>query len=571
MSNSRKKKYLLLGSLCLVLVFGAILLWRTYGPGCKALTSRGIEWERSELDDGLTVEFSTTFFVGDTSDLSNYFFVAPGAQVVQVLLNHQIIMDLHPYAYYPQNLDSMNFDIRKIYEVHPHYIGDYKVRSAIREGYNSLRVWITKKNLEEYGSEDWKLGAYCDQFSFRYKNERKWEGHVRETQETIPILYLYVPDHVIPDDPKVRGTSKLMAGKEVLFEEDVLLEARGRSSQAFSKKQFNMRVVEKGGKSRKDIAIGQMPPAADWILYGPYIDLSQIRNSIAYSLFQDMGHYAPRFIPIELMINNNYRGLYYLMEKVQAIPGRVDIRFDPQDSMDVANNAFLVQVNPASENDLILYPSHTSFIMEDPQPGYEPSNWYIKRTTDQLSIITRAIDDQIPNLNEAIDFQSFADFIILNELAKNIDAYRLSTFLHKTYEKDDPRIFAGPVWDFNLAFGCSKEENGTIPEGWIFSNTAIVDEMWLNLFNHPAFNSFLQSRYKTLRKGLLSEKSIHQRIDSLVQSIQPVLKYNEMRYGWPESNFWPYEQIPSDHAEEISRIKDFLSVRMQWMDAQLNE
>jgi hypothetical protein len=382
-------------------------------------------------------------------------------------------------------------------------------------------------------------------------------------------MYLEVPDHLIPDDPKVRGATRLELAGEVLLSSEILLETRGRSSQAFDKKQFNMRFVEDGSKERKLLSISNMAPASDWVLYGPFIDLSLIRNNLAYSLSEALGHYAPKSIPIELFINNNYRGLYFLMEKVQSMRGRVDLRFDPLDSLNTDNNAFLVLVNPVSENDLVLYPSDLAFILEDPIPGIDPEQWYIKRTTDQLGIITRAIMDEIPNLDDAVDFTSFADYILINELAKNIDAYRLSTFFHKMHEKDNPRLMAGPVWDFNLAFGNSVDGKGTELENWVFDQPEIVDSMWLKLFNHPTFHSYLVNRYTNLRSGLLSENSINNRIDSIVNKISAVLPNNLSRFGWPEDVFWPYGSVPKDHDTEIQNIKSFIAARLNWMDREL--
>lgn len=556
---------LLVMLLCIALVFA----WRTYGPGWKSLAGKGLEWEMKELEDGRTIEFSTTFFIGDTADLSDYYFVAGGTQVLQVLINHKIVMDKNPYSYYPQNNDSTNIEIHKYYAFQNHYFGDEVIHSAIKPGYNSLRIWTTHEGLRSMGPNGWKLVAYNDAFSTRYKNEKRSKGVDWHPSPDIAVMYLDVPEHLIPDDPKVRGRASMKLGGNQILSSDVLLETRGRSSQAFDKKQFNMRFVEEGSKERKQLPIASMAPASDWVLYGPFVDLSQIRNNLAYSISEALGHYAPKSVPIELFINNNYRGLYFLMEKVQSLPGRVDIRFDPSDSLNSDNNAFLVLVNPAAENDLILYPSHQSFILEDPIPGIEPEKWYIKRTTDQLGVITRAIMDEIPNLDEAIDFASFADYILVNEIAKNIDAYRLSTFFHKLHEQDNPRLMAGPVWDFNLAFGNSLEGKGTEVSNWVFEQPEIVDSMWITLFNHPKFHPFLVDRYKKLRSGLLSENSINQRIDSIVNQISAVLPNNLQRYGWPEEYFWPYESIPPDHSSEIQNIKTFIAARLTWMDGEL--
>jgi CotH kinase protein len=571
MPIKKRTKYLLVAFVFLSLISGLVIMWKTYGPGWKKLTVKSIEWERKELEDGRTIEFSTTFFISDTADLRNYYFVCNGSQVLQLLINHKIIMDKNPFSYYSQNLDSSSFQVFKYYDSQAHFMGDDVVKSAIRPGYNSLRVWTTEDGLRKLGNGGWKFGAQSTGFSTRYRNDTERTGYAWKPNSEIPVLYIDIPDHLIPDDPKVRGKSRMLRGNELIFSSDVLMETRGRSSQAFDKKQFNLRTVETGSKSPMAVQVAHMASSSEWVIYGPFIDLSQIRNDIAYSLSQDLGHYAPKSIPVELVLNNNYRGLYFFMEKIRSQPGRVDIRFDPSDSLNESNNAFLVQANQPSAKDVVLYPSKLAFILEDPTDGFKAEKWYIKRATEQLAIITRAIDDQIPNLDQAIDFKSFADFYIVNELAKNIDAYRLSTYFHKTHEDDNPRMFAGPIWDFNLAFGNTAEGGGTKTDGWIFDNPGVVDSIWVKLFNHPTFHQFLQQRYSDLRKGLISEVSINQRIDSLVNNISPVLANNWARYGWPSTDFWPYEKVPADYSTEIANIKGFIASRLKWMDGELRD
>lgn len=552
-------------------VIGAWFFWRAYGPGWKSLTVKSVEWQQVELEDGRTIEWSTTFYVADTSDLRNYYFVASGSQVFQVLINHKIVMDKNPFSYYAQTPDSSEVYISKVYEPQAHYIGDQKVRSAIRQGYNSLRIWTTRDGIGLYGTNDWKLGAYNKSVSTRYKSDKRTMGYEWKPNVEIPVLYVDVPEHLIPDDPRVRGTSKLVKAGKLIFSSDVMLETRGRSSQAFEKKQFSLRTVEKASKKRMNIQVGDLAPGSDWILYGPYSDLSLIRNEFAYSLSRALGHYAPHSIPVELVLNNNYRGLYFFMEKIQCQPGRVEIRFDSSDSMNVSNNGFLVQIDQASHKDIVLHPTKQSFILEEPETGYDAENWYIHRTTEQLGIVIRAIRDQITNLDQAIDFESFADLYIINELSKNVDAYRLSTYFHKTHEELNPRIFAGPIWDFNLAFGNCADNGGNRIDAWVFDNPGVVDSMWVKLFNHPKFHNYIKDRYFELRKGILSESALYNRIDSLVQTISSVLPHNIERYGWPQSEFWPYAKVPANHGEELENIKSFLSARLQWMDAELRK
>ena len=69
-----------------------------------------------------------------------------------------------------------------------------------------------------------------------------------------------------------------------------------------------------------------------------------------------------------------------------------------------------------------------------------------------------------------IDVDSFADHILINELAHNVDAYRLSAYLYKDSDEDGGLLSFGPVWDFDRAFGnvtycdCEKTSGLTIDD-----------------------------------------------------------------------------------------------------------
>ena len=60
-----------------------------------------------------------------------------------------------------------------------------------------------------------------------------------------------------------------------------------------------------------------MPSENDWILYAPYQDKSLMRNVLAYKLSNQMGRYTSRTKFCELYINDEYLGVYVLMEKIK--------------------------------------------------------------------------------------------------------------------------------------------------------------------------------------------------------------------------------------------------------------
>ncbi|MDZ4752183.1 MAG: CotH kinase family protein [Flavobacteriales bacterium] len=564
----KKKKFIFISTAIVVLMASLIALLHFFGPGEKYLTKRGADWQKKVLEDGKTIEFSTDFFVDDPEKLSDIFLWAPGSQVLQLLINHRVVMDLNPYAYYPSDVNGTSISFDEYHKPQPHFIGDTKMKQALKKGYNSIRIWTTSEGLGGWQHNDWRLIANYSGLSFRYGNSQKEVPFEWTPDNDRPVVYIDVDENIIPDNPRVSGALTLKSEGELLFYSSVELETRGRSSQVISKKQFNVRLVDVKNHDPIYESIDGMAPAADWILYGPYMDLSLIRNSLAFSIYSQMGHYAPKTKLVDLVINNNYRGAYVLTEKIQALPGRLKITMYPTDTLNPRNNGFLVQVNPSNEKDKVFFIRTASFVLEKPHVNYKESKLYESYVAGQLNIMLDPVMIAGENYDYTIDFKSFADFFLINELSKNIDAYRLSAYFHKTHEDEDALIKAGPIWDFNIAFGVDDETGGANPEGWIYQKSDATDSLWHRLNKNREFSQFLKSRYAELRKDVFSETNIISLIDSLVSDIEPYIEDNRRRYGWPSKDFWPYIKLPVDYNTEINNMKSFLRKRLLWMDEQ---
>ena len=75
-----------------------------------------------------------------------------------------------------------------------------------------------------------------------------------------------------------------------------------------------------------------MPEENDWVLYAPWQDKTMIRNVLIYQLSNDIGRYTSRTRFVELFLNNEYKGVYVLMEKIKRDNNRIDIsKLDPDE------------------------------------------------------------------------------------------------------------------------------------------------------------------------------------------------------------------------------------------------
>jgi hypothetical protein len=104
----------------------------------------------------------------------------------------------------------------------------------------------------------------------------------------------------------------------------IAIEIRGSTSQQYPKKSYGFETQTALG-ANNNVALMGLPIENDWILNGPYPDKTLLRDALTYELSRNMGHYSSRFRFCELLINNQYLGVYLLFERIKRDNDRVDI------------------------------------------------------------------------------------------------------------------------------------------------------------------------------------------------------------------------------------------------------
>ena len=151
-----------------------------------------------------------------------------------------------------------------------------------------------------------------------------------------------------------------------------------------------------------------------------------------------------------------------------------------------------------------------------------------------------SLDTGYPSI---MNVESFVDFILLQELAKNVDAYRLSTYIYKNKESVDNRLTAGPVWDFNHGYGnCDYGETWEVDNWLLEYNPEGGDQMsfwWERLWQDENFQYKAAERYTELRSTIFSEDHIYSIIDSSVNELGDAVDRNFSKWPILNTYVWP--------------------------------
>ncbi|MFZ1291267.1 MAG: CotH kinase family protein, partial [Melioribacteraceae bacterium] len=289
------------------------------------------------------------------------------------------------------------------------------------------------------------------------------------------------------------------------FDGKITIELRGSSSMAYPKKQYRLETIDSIGENL-NVSLCGLPKENDWILNGPYNDKTLIRNFISYGLSNKLGRYASRTVFCELILNDEFQGLYILLETVKRDKNRVNIAelTNLENEGDELTGGYIIKIDKMDgENFDFWYSQYgTPYQFHYPKPDEitQAQKDYIKKYLNDFENIMFYNSE---NYSDFIDVDSFIDHFIINEFCKNVDAYRLSSYLYKDQDIKNAKLFAGPIWDFNLTFGDAwNEEDLYRSDGWQVNYSFVypydgfrVPFWWNKLFDDKYFQEKLSQRW----------------------------------------------------------------------------
>ncbi len=417
----------------------------------------------------------------------------------------------------------------------------------------------------------------------------------------LPIVVVNTYGVDIPDEPKINGTMGIINNGNGAtnslsdafneFNGLIAIEKRGSSSNGFPAKSYGLET--RGPDSiNYNASIFDWPADNDWILYAPYTDKSLMRNVLTYQMGRDQGRWAPRTEFCELVLNGEYMGVYVFMERIKVNPGRVDI--DPLLPSDTIDNeltgGYILKLDKTTAGGIIAWESpyfgappstnYTTFQLHDPEINeLHPSQLsYIQgyvTTWENILMDSLLFNHPLVGYSQFIDPGSFIDFFLANEITKNVDGYRISTFLYKDRLSDGGKIHAGPLWDFNIALGNSDYCNGPNVEGWEmdFNNFCAggLDNpfWWHRLLEDSVYANQTHCRWQELRQGRWSDDYLMNYIDSVAASLEETSQRHFQRWPILGTYVWPNNFIGNTYQEEIDYLKSWIVDRTAWMDSNM--
>ncbi|NLJ42362.1 MAG: T9SS type A sorting domain-containing protein [Bacteroidales bacterium] len=422
-----------------------------------------------------------------------------------------------------------------------------------------------------------------------------------QLSSNLPIVVITTPGGAeIPDEPKIIADMKIISNGTNMRNSEgdpgnvysgiIAIETKGQYSGILPQKPFLLETRDASGNNLNVPILG-MPEENDWVLTANYNDKAFLRNFLSFEIFRKMGHYAPRTVYCEVVVNGEYLGIYLMGEKIKQDKNRVDIsKLKPDESVGddlsggyiFANdyydntNSWKSNFSPVNKPGAEVY-----FVYIDPKPTEltQIQKTYLKNFVDSFeqTLYSSSFTNPASGYRAYLDVNSFIDYFILQELSRNVDGYKKSRYYYKDKDSKGGKINSGPPWDFDWAYkdvleGCIHTDP-TDGSGWAYRinecDVSPVPPSWeVRLLEDENYANRIHERYFQLRKTYLSETYLHHVIDSVAYLLDeaqqrhydkwPILGIN---VGTAESG-----EQPLTYAGEIEKFKNWIHRRLTWLD-----
>ena len=364
---------------------------------------------------------------------------------------------------------------------------------------------------------------------------------------------------------------KIYEGETLVYDRKARMNYRGSSSLNFVKKSYafcpgDANCEEKDGqadyvKTAKLNMLGVGKACdKDWVLYAAAADPSLMRNRLVFDSYKAMtGKWGVNSRYVELIVDGVYKGVYVFMDKITMNENRVEVnedkgfivKFDKTDREDrvgglngVLGDEKTFKTSNTGKDDIGTYDTSIDqrFEIEYPEKDDYKTGW--KARVDGIQGMFQAFEDALKQgdyatVQKYIDYTSWADWFIINEFTKNVDAYRASCIFVYTGEAG-AKIEARPLWDQELSFN-NQASKGTSDKGSNSTTGLLIQHsnvysdafkapFWFTgggsditggLLSDPCFVQVVKERWNIHQFGALSKKSLEDLVDKYEDDLAP--------------------------------------------------
>ena len=412
--------------------------------------------------------------------------------------------------------------------------------------------------------DNWAQGAWMNIDTWRNQNTNPGTSTL---SQQLPVVYVTTTAPIESKEEYVTGTlyiDPLGTGYEALgtAEAPITAQFKGRGNwtwTGFDKKPYRIKM------DSKQKVLG-MPSNKHWCLMAAADDnLGFLRMPLGHMISEAIGlRWTPRLVPVELVLNNKYVGLYFMTEHVRVGSKRVNIeeQEEGEKQADLITGGWLVEIdNYATENNITFTEGNGQDIMvslKEPEVLSSEQRNYIVNQMHELNSALYEKNSQ--HIERILDMKEAAKYYLVQEIMGDCESYHGSCYLYK--DRDSLGVVDkwkfGPVWDFGNSYR-SYHHNG-----WIYERPQFA-QYWIGqLATWPAFQKELSEQwwiyYHTKKDEVRAQLTEISKLITQAAKNDAVVWRNTLNYT-----------DNSNMTEKTNSILEQYDWRIQWLYSKLGE
>ena len=282
-----------------------------------------------------------------------------------------------------------------------------------------------------------------------------------------------------------------------------------------------------------------MPSSRHWVLLAnAEYWMGQANDALPFEIGRRMGmSWNPHQVPVEVVLNGQYIGMYFLAEKIEVAKTRVNIikQNDGETDATRVSGGWLLEIDNYNEPDQIEFTEGNGWVfwasLHSPKKLSSVQRSYM---TDFLMAADNAIytaDKSSTEWEKYIDIDSLAVFYLIQEVMDNPESFSGSCYFHKQ-RGDSTKLIFGPFWDGGSSFERytrTYEFNQFIYD----EPPSYVHQRWIHeIAKFPRFQECVRKHWKHFYNDIYP--TIDQFLDEFAASIEVAGNCDHIR--WPQYN-----------------------------------
>ena len=381
---------------------------------------------------------------------------------------------------------------------------------------------------------------------------------------TLPVLYITTENNTpVTSKDYYLNASYYLDAKGIAGYDNIgsaaaplTMEIKGRGNYSwtgFNKKPYRLKLADKQPllgmvKSKHFNLLAHADDAKDKKGY--------MRNAAGFELSKMLGiAWTPDARPLEVVMNGDYIGLYFLTEHIRVDKDRVNIveQEDEETDAQKITGGWLVEIDNYDSDPHITIKEGGKTTMwvtyKSPEVLSSEQETYL---TQQIQLLDNLIygDKNSDELWQYLDMDALARFYIVQEITDNYESFHGSCYLYKDMGDTEKWKF-GPVWDFGSAF--NRDKSQYLFQGDVWHNHWIPE-----ICKFPAFMQHVQTIWKDFYANRFND------IFTFTADQLSLLK----TAAAVDAQRWPDYNGNADLTKRITQINDRLRRNAEWLNEQ---